>query len=90
MSMYSACESFPETEMRSVYTVTFTATGGEKHEVECIEVDYITENSPPPDEDEVRKLFPHLPAGALSRPNLKVGILLGQNAAALLPQRPVN
>ena len=86
MSMYRACESFPETEMRNVYTVTFTTTEGEKHEVECIEVDYITENSPPPDESEVRKLFPHLPAGALSRPNLKVGILLGQNAAALLPR----
>ena len=86
MSIYRACESFPETEMRTVYTVTFTTTEGENHEVQCVEVDFITENCPPPDEAEVRKLFPHLPEGALSRPNLKVGILLGQNAAALLPR----
>ena len=30
-------------------------------------------------------MFPHIPNGCLKRPNMEVGILLGQNANALLP-----
>ena len=40
-----------------------------------------------PDFEKVQKLFPSIPLGSLNRPDVPIGMLLGQNANALLPVR---
>ena len=58
---------------------------GRKYRVKCIEVPFITEVQDQPNLKKVYKLFPSIPKGSLKRPNMEVGILLGQNANTLLP-----
>ena len=55
------------------------------HWIHCIEVPYITDPQPQPDYKEVYNLFPQLPKGCFNRPEMEVGLLLGQNANVLLP-----
>ena len=38
-----------------------------------------------PNLKKIYKMFPSIPKGCLKKPNIEVGILLGQNANALLP-----
>ena len=75
----------PEASKRYHYTATITTNTGVKHKVQFVEVDHISDLGPLPLPDKLYELFPHLPAGALERPIHDVGILIGQNAAALLP-----
>ena len=35
--------------------------------------------------DEIYPMFPHLPKGSLERPKGKIGLLIGQDLASLLP-----
>ena len=58
---------------------------GKKHRVKCIEVQFITSVQEQPNLSKVHELFPSIPKGSLNRPNMEVGILLGQNANSLLP-----
>ena len=75
----------PEVSKRYHYTATITSNNGAEHKVQFMEVDHISDLGPLPLPDKLYELFPHLPAGALERPIHDVGILIGQNAAALLP-----
>ena len=58
---------------------------GKKHKVKCIEVPFITSVQEQPNFSKIHQLFPSIPIGSLNRPNMEVGILLGQNANFLLP-----
>ena len=49
-----------------------------------MEVDHIMEAELVQQFSAAYQLFPHLPVGALDRPNQEIGLLLGQNAAQLL------
>ena len=80
-----AFEKSGQTEPKTHHVVELTDRLGEKHEVSCMEVDYITEPQKQPDYTKVYEMFPHLPHGCLERPDMEVGLLLGQNATGLLP-----
>ena len=58
---------------------------GKVYKVRCIEVPFITSVQGQQNLERIQQLFPSLPKGSLKRPNMEVGILLGQNANALLP-----
>ena len=58
---------------------------GSKHRVHCIEVNFITDPQEQSDYTKVQNLFPFLPRCRFDRPNVEVGLLLGQNKNALLP-----
>ena len=57
---------------------------GKVYKVKCIEVPFITSVQEQPNLERIQHLFPGLPKGAFKRPNMEVGILLGQNANTLL------
>ena len=59
--------------------------GGKKHKVKCIEVLFITSVQEQPNLSKIHELFLSIPVGSLNRPNMELGILLGQNANFLLP-----
>ena len=80
-----ACDREGKTQARTHHQVELVDRFGKKHKIHCIEVPFITEPQPQPDYKEVHRLFPHLPKGCLNRPDMEVGLLLGQNANILLP-----
>ena len=55
--------------------------------IKCIEVPHIASVEVRPDFEKVQKLFPSIPLGSLNRLEVPIGMLLGQNANALLPVR---
>ena len=57
---------------------------GKKHKIKCIKVPFITKIQDLPNLKKIYKMFPSIPKGCLRMPNMEVGILLGQNANALL------
>ena len=68
-----------ETRLRSHVRVT------RGYLTKCIEVPFITEIQDLPNLKKIYKMFPSIPKGCLKKSNMEVGILLGQNANALLP-----
>ena len=80
-----ACERTGQTEPTIHHVLELTDRFGKKHKVRCMQVDYITEPQKQPDYTKVYEMFPHLPHGCLERPDMEVGLLLGQNATGLLP-----
>ena len=80
-----ACERTGETEGKIHHTIELKDREGNKHKVKCMEVGFITEPQQQPDYSKVYQMFPHIPHGCLERPDMEVGLLLGQNANALLP-----
>ena len=67
------------------HVVTLKDQYGKSHGIKYIEVPHIASVEERPDFEKVQKLFPCIPLGLLDRPNVPVGMLLGQNANALLP-----
>ena len=57
---------------------------GRVYKIKCIEVPFITSVQEQPHLNKIQQLFPSLPKSSLKRPNMEVGILLGQNANVLL------
>ena len=80
-----ACERTGQTEPTIHHVIELTDRSGVKHRVRCMEVDYVTDPQEQPDYTKVYQMFPHLPHGCLQRPEMEVGLLLGQNATGLLP-----
>ena len=66
------------------YVVDLKDRDGKRHRVKCIEVPYITSVQEKPDFSKVQEMFPCIPVGSLNRPNTEIGMILGQNAYALL------
>ena len=58
---------------------------GRVYKIKCIEVQFITSVQEQPNLNKIQQIFLSLPKGSLKRPNMEVGILLGQNANVLLP-----
>ena len=85
VSILRAGDKEPEVSLRYHHTATLTTNEGVQHKIQFLEVDHISDLGPLPLPDKLYELFPHVPAGALERPIHDVGILIGQNAAALLP-----
>ena len=65
--------------------VTLKDQYGKSHRIKCIEVPHIASVEERPDFEKVQKLFPSIPLSSLNRPDVPIGMLLGQNANALLP-----
>ena len=65
--------------------VTLKDQYGKSHRIKCIEVPHIASIEERPNFEKVQKLFPSIPLGSLNRPDVPIGMLLGQNANALLP-----
>ena len=85
VSILRAGDKEPEVSLRYHYIATLTTNTGAKYSVQFLEVEHISDLGPLPITGQLHELFPHLPHGALQRPMHDVGILIGQNAAALLP-----
>merc|ERR1712218_276683 len=83
VSILRAGDKEPEVSLRYLHTATLTTNEGIKHKIQFLEVDHISDLGPLPLLDKLYELFPHVPAGALENPIHDVGILIGQNAAAL-------
>ena len=80
-----AGESQPEGKMMLHFKVPITCKDGTEVLINCLGVETITENTNRRvDISEAYKLFPHVPEGALDRPQEEVSILIGQDQAALL------
>ena len=58
---------------------------GKAYKIKCIEVLFITSVEKQPNLEKIRHLFPSLPKDSFIRPNMEVGVLLGQYANCLLP-----
>ena len=67
------------------YVVDLKDREEKRHRIKCIEVPYITLIQLKPDYSKVQDMFPCIPEGSFNMPSTKIGILLGQNANALLP-----
>ena len=80
-----ACEKDGKTRAMIHHNIEFVDWNRTKHMIHCIQVDHITKVQEQPDLDMCYNLFPHLPKGSLNYPDMEVGLLLGQNANALLP-----
>ena len=85
VSIFRQGDKEPEVSKRYHYTINITTNTGVNHKVQFVEVEHISDLGPRPIADKLYQLFPHLPSGALELPIHDVGILIGQNAAALLP-----
>lgn len=85
VNLYRVGETHPQVAMKKHYTLELMGNDGQTYKVQCMEVDHIMEAELIPNFAAAYRLFPHLPKGVLERPNLEIGLLLGQNAAELLP-----
>ena len=85
VNLYRVGDTHPQVTMKKHYTLELLGNDGQTYRVQCMEVDHIMDAELVPDFSAAYRLFPHLPAGVLERPNLEIGLLLGQNAAELLP-----
>ena len=67
------------------HVVTLKDQYRKSHMIKCIEVPHIASLEERPDYQKVQKLFPCIPLSSLNRPDVLIGMLLGQKANALLP-----
>ena len=82
-----ACEKDGETQPMIHHNLELKDRYGEKHRINCIQVDYITEPQDQVDPNVLHRIFPHIPKGLLNYPAMEVGLLLSQNANTLPPTR---
>ena len=83
-TVLKACDKVGQSVSHIHHEIDLEDRDGRKHKVKCIEVPFITEPQDQPNLNKVYELFPSIPRGCLNRPNMEVGILLGQNANSLL------
>ena len=83
-TVLKACDKDTQAKFRIHHEVTLQDQQGKKYKIKCIKVPFITETPIQPNLEKVYNLFPSIPSGCLRRPNMEVGLLLGQNANILL------
>ena len=74
----------PELHKTKIYKVKFPLGDGKTRLIKMIGMDQITSLQAPANLDFAKKLFPHVPGKAFTRPSKRIGILLGQDQADLL------
>ena len=84
-TVLKACDKVGQAISHIHHEVDLKDRQGKKYRVNCIKVPFITKIQDLPNLKKIYEMFPSIPKGCLKRPNMEVGILLGQNANALLP-----
>ena len=84
-TVLKACDKVSQAVSHVHHEVELEDRQGKKYKINCIEVPFITEIQALPNLKKIYEMFPSIPKGCLKKPNIEVGILLGQNANALLP-----
>ena len=84
-TVLKACNKVSQAVSHIHHEVELEDHQGKKYRINCIKVPFITKIQDLPNLKKIYEMFPSIPKGCLKKPNMEVGILLGQNANALLP-----